>query len=436
MLRLLSTLFRAAFVGASLSFLPASVSADTPGDGFQLTSLPYPLVSRTATFSDGKVVAFDGTNVDLFDADGNLISNLGVLTSPGYPSFVLLDPTEDFVVLGESTFGVIYELGLSPGAPNPITTLVFNYDAVFEDDEHLIVSAATNGFGGGNQIYRVDVFSGASTLLASVSGASGPVALDPAGNLLYGTVSGLFPSPAGSSSVVRWPAAALTGSPVLSEADATLIEGGFDGAADLALDPVGGGLYLAENNFGSGVNRIRLVAGNPLVAPILVEGLLGRSLSNLEFFAGDGVARFAGFQPESGGTLLYNTTDFSAAHERLALLPLRPALAVSGPGVAGSGPFAVDVVDAPPGGFAYVFYSPASSLLSSELVLNLRIPLFLGLAPSATARAPGVLLVGANGTGHATGTSPGGLAGNWALQAVVFDASGRIAGSSSAILFQ
>ena len=33
-----------------------------------------------------------------------------------------------------------------PGTPTPLLTLAFNYDAVFEDTEHVIVSAASLGF--------------------------------------------------------------------------------------------------------------------------------------------------------------------------------------------------------------------------------------------------------------------------------------------------
>ncbi len=431
-----STVSRTVLLGSLFAFLPAIVRADTPQLGFELTALPYPLQSKTATLSDGRVVAFDGTRIDLFDADGTLTANLGVVTLPGYPSFLLLDPTEEFVVFGESSFGAIFELTLSPGAPNPVANLAFNYDAVFEDGNHLIVSAATGGFGAGNRIYRLELSSGTTTLLASVAGASGPVALDLAGNLLYGTVSALFPSPPGSSSVLRWPAALLTGASVLSEDDATLIETGFDGAADLAVDPVSGGIYLVENNYGNGVNRIRLVAGNPTITPVLVEGTVFRTISNLEFLPGDGVAIFAGYQPPRGGTLYYSSTDFVSVAARMSVTTLRPIAYASGPGVTGAGPFDIGVTSAPPGGFGFIFYGPSSSVLPNELVLQLRIPLFLGLAPMTAARAPGTLLVAGNGQGHLSYVSPGGLQGNWAFQAVLFDASGRLAGSSAAALFQ
>jgi hypothetical protein len=428
---------RALALGAlSLSLFGAPAGADIPAVGFGLTPLPYPLASKTATLADGRIVAFDGEHVDLFDANGVLTTNLGVLPNPGFPSFLVLNPSQDMVLFGESSFGGIYTINLSPGAPQLVTSLTFNYDAVFEDDEHVIVSAATAGFGNGNRIYRVDLLSGAATLLASVAGASGPVTLDLGGDLIYGTVSDVFPSPPGSSSVLRWPAAALTGAPVLTESDATILESGFDGAADLVLDPLGGGLYLAENNYGSGVNRIRLVAGNPLIPPILLEGIVGRTISNLEFLPGDGRALFAGFQPPSGGTMLYSTTDFFTTYERHALEARRPALFLSGPGVTGTGPFQVDVTDAPRNGFAYLFYAPTTSVLANELVLPLRLPLFLGLAPAAAARVPGTMPIGPSGSGHLGFTSPGGLAGNWALQAVLFDSAGRVTASSGVTYFQ
>lgn len=421
--------FSSLFLAVLLS-VPAG--ADSPQEGFALADLPYPLQSATATMSSGNIVAFDGLDIELYDASGNLLLHLGSLPARVFPSFILIDPAENRAIFGESSVGQIYELGLSPGAPNPVALLPLNYDAVFEDDDHLIVSAATNGFGNGNKIYRVELSTGATTLLAQVSGASGPVALDRARNLLYGTVSSIFPSPPGSSKVIRWSAALLTGAVVLSEDDAVVIEAGFDGAADLVVDPVDGGIYLAENNFGNGVNRIRLVAGNPFVGAFLVEGTGFRTISNLEFLPGDGVAIFAGFQPPRGGTLLYNTTDFVSVFERKSLSALRPTGIVSGPGTSGPGPFDVGVIDAPSNGFGFIFYGPLSQYNPNETAIQLKRPVFVGLNLSTLARAPGTILLDSSGKGHLTFTNPGGLQGQWAMQILLFDAGGALVGSSTA----
>ncbi len=412
--------------------LSAPLHADSPQEGFALADLPYPLQGATATLASGNIVAFDGQEIELYDALGNLLLHLASLSSRVFPSFILIDAAENRVIFGESSVGQIYELALSPGAPNPVALLPLNYDAVFEDDDHVIVSAATSGFGNGNKIYRVELSTGATTLLADVAGASGPVALDRVGNLLYGTASSIFPAPPASSQVIRWDAALLTGAVVLSEDDAVVIEAGFDGAADLVVDPVDGGIYLAENNFGNGVNRIRLVAGNPFVQPFLVEGTGFRTISNLEFLPGDGSAIFAGFQPPRGGTLLYNTTDFVSVFERKSLSALRPTGYVSGPGTSGPGPFDVGVVDGPSDGFGFIFYGPLAQYNPNETVFQLKRPVFVGLNLSTLGRAPGTIRLGGSGEGHLTFTNPGGLQGQWAMQVLLFDADGDLVGSSTA----
>ncbi len=421
---------RAAACAAIVSFLTPLALADDPLPGFTLQDLPYPGRSATATLSDGRVVAFDGLKIDLYDPAGNLISSLGQLPAFAFPSFVLVDPSEGTIVVGESSNGFIYELGFTPGTPDPVAQLAFNYDAAFEDDDHLIVSAAATAFGT-NDLVRVEVSSETTTLLAQVAGASGPVVIDGQGDLIYATVSAQFPAPPGSSAVLRWDAALLTGAVVLSEAHATVIEQGLDGAADLALDPFGD-LYLAENNFGTGVNRIRRVAGNPRFGPVLIEGTPFRTMSNLEFEAGTGVAAFAGFQPPTGGTLRYNTTDFVSVFERKELVCLRPGASLSGPGTGGPGPFSLSVVGGPPGGIGIPLYGPSSQYSPNETALLLRVPLFLGLNLATVRRAPGVLLLDGTGAGQAPYVNPGGLVGLFAIQVVVFDAQGRLAGSSSA----
>ena len=247
---------------------------------------------------DGKVVRleYDGERKDPYDRtlayvyleDGTLQRELTFFQQFLFPSFVRIDPTESYALVGESSNGHIMQVSLSAtSAPEPLAILPLNYDAVFESSSHALVSAATCGFGCGNEIWRVDLFSGATSLVAEVPGASGPLVLDPDGNLYYGTSPSEFPPPPRPSRVIRWTAAELQQPSVLTLQDADVVGVGFLGAARMAIDPLNGDLFLMENNYASGENSIREVFAGPDSVP-LVTGRPFFALGNLEFVPGDG----------------------------------------------------------------------------------------------------------------------------------------------------
>ncbi len=419
---------------APLPVAPAQIEAPP---GFELRELPYPgatFTSATATLSTGEIVVFDGLLVSLFSADGTLIRQSSPLSSFVYPSFVVPDPSESFAVLGESSTGTLLRVSLRSVAlvPQTILVLPLNYDAVFEDDEHLLVSAATCGFSCANRIWRVDLESSTATLLARVAGASGPVALDGPGNLYYGTATSAFPPPPDSSFVLRWDAALLSSSGMLDESDATLVGGGFAGAAGLAIDPARGAIFLSENNYATGENRIRRVRGSADSSPVVHEGPPFFSVGNLAFQAGPGEAAFLPFQPASGGALRFTRTDFSTSVRRFELVPRRPGLTLGGPGLSGAGPFELRVSGGPPGGFARVFYCPRSLFHANESVIHLAgIPLFIGLDLPTTGSLPALLHLDAQGDASRVYTNPGGLEGLFAVQVLLLGPDLVVAGTSS-----
>ena len=412
-------------------FLAAPLAADTPTDGYALADLAYPGGVVTRTLSDGDVVTFDGLTVDRYNADGVFVGNLATLPASVFSSFLIVHETAERIVFGESSTGTIYRMDLAGSSPVPVTSLTFNYDAVFETADTVLVSAAALGFGFGNQVYRVDLVTGATTELVAVAGASGPVALDASGDLVLATVTDAWPPPAGSSQVLRFDAGLLTGAPVLTELDGTVLEPSLDGAASLALDASTGTLFLAENNFASGINRLRVVGGD-----VLVEGLTGFTLSNVEFLPGDGIGAFAAYQPETSGTLLYNTTDFATVSARRAVTPLRPALATNGLGTSGPGPFDVTLDACPPNGFGILFYDLAANApVSGEYALNLSFPLVLGLDAGTVMRIPGTLPVDSLGASTVGYVNPGGFVGTLQLQAILFDVTGALVASSNVSAF-
>ncbi|MEW6073016.1 MAG: hypothetical protein AB1726_10560 [Planctomycetota bacterium] len=420
--------------GTAFALLAAPAGADDPAAGFSLVDLPYPLGALTATLATGDIVAFDGATVERFDAQGAHLATLATFQPPVWESFLRVDPAETFALLGESTTGGLFRVDLALGGAVPVATLANNYDADFEAPLRVLVSAATCGWGCGNEIWRVDLASGATTLVALAGGASGPVAVAADGSLAYGTVSDLFPPPPGASTILRWTAAQLTGQPVATEADAEVLGAGYEAASSLAIDPADGRLYLAENDFGSGANRVRQVSGDAPSAPVLVAGAPFAWMTNLELLPGDGVALFRPYQPVEGGRLLYNTTDFAATWARRELAPARPAAFLTGPGTQGAGQVDLDVVGGPPLGIAFAAYGPSALYDPDELPIWLAaqgLNVFLGLDPSTLTLYPVLIPLDGEGHGATSFLHDGTLLGTLALQALVLHGDLRVAAISA-----
>lgn len=413
---------------ALLTFLSPTAVADTQQDGFAIDELPYPGLLATTTLDNGDIIAFDGTNLSRHDEDGTLIATIVTLPDFVYPSFLLADPAEEFVLLGESSNGDLINIDLTFPSPLTIGNVPFNYAAVFLDAHHVLVSAASQGFGNGTQIYRVETGSGHLEQIAQVAGASGPVAVDAGGNVFYGLASDQFPSPPGSSSILMWTAAQANSGDVLTEADAVVVEAGLSGAAALAYDPFRDRMYLAENDFGTGVNRIRIVNGG--ANAVLLDGTPGNTISTFEFRGGDGLAELRPYQPEAA-SLLYNTTDFFSVFARRSLHARRPVATCTGPGTFGAGVFDIGFHDAPPGGYAVVYYNLRSTMPGTELVLPFRFPFFFGLSLTQLGRVTGSIAADASGVGSASFVNPGGLEGLFGIQLVFFDAANKLAGTSN-----
>lgn len=420
-----------ATVAASVPFALPALALDTPADGYELSALAYPASGSVATLSNGDFVLFDGSTIDRYDASGAFQQNLVTLGGFVFSSFLILDPSETFVVAGESSNQEIFKVDLATGVKTPLTTLTFNYDAQFESANTIVVSASAGGFGAPNEIHRVNTDTGASTLLATVAGPSGPVCVDAAGNVFYGTVDSSFPPPVGSTDVLRWSAAALTGTPVLDESDAVVSGSGFNGAGDLVCDPSTGDVFLAENDFATGSNVIFRVGATRATSEQLVDGSTFFTIGNLEFVGATGGAIFGPYQPDFGGTLRYTTTDFGGTNDRNRVRPDRPEVTLAGPGAIGSGPFSVNLSGAPAGGVA-VFVFGAQSLYSP-----VELPYFFGGQPvlSGFDVATSIVgpIVGTSGSGTASLSyfNNGTLGGSAVIQAICADPLLGLVGSST-----
>ncbi len=433
--------------GDIVSADPTKAGRDAPAPGFGLTELAFPgrppclptayfcTPSVTRTLANGDVLTWNGEHLSRYTADGTLITHYTTLSpaATDLHSFLIVDPTESFAVIGELATNSIYRVDFGTGTRTVLTNLFLNYDAVFETPDTILVCAA---IAGNNEIFRVEVNTGMTLLVATSSGPSGPLALDDEGNLFYGVIVGGFPAPPFGSSVVLYSWDTLDGILLPDEHGAAFIGAGFDAISGLAYDETSGEVYSSENDFASGRNLIRRVQGNASESPVLVEGPLlvpQRTKSNLEFIEEGGPALFRPYQPTGGGRLRYQTVDFDTKFQRMELAPLRPTIAFEGPGTTGIGPFTLALENGPPSGFAWLFVCPSSAYDPVEIALPLSTaihPLFVGLrSPVSSA---GILTLDSSGDALANLSNPSGATGAVAAQALLFDADLAVVGVSAA----
>lgn len=433
-----------AFAALCLSSSSAFASG-TPDVGFQSTLLPYPTQSSVRSLSNGDVITFDGTSVDRFDASGSWLLNLATFPAPVFGGAFAIDPTETFCVLGESSNGDVFRIDLTVGGKTLLANLTFNFDADFAPDGTLVVSAATGGFGFDNDLVRLDTSTGATTFLAHVPGASGPVEFDNFGNLYYATSSASFPTPAGSTDILIFLAADLASADCnvaggcLGDSDAVLFASGYDGATDLTLDSQTGRLYLAENNFGTGASRIWAVAGGPAGGTLpFVEESLFNWTTGLEVFGGSTAATLQAFQPAAGAHLNYTTTDYFATFERVSVTSKRASLGISGAGLSGAGSVNLAVADGQPGGGLLFFYGATGLVSQNEVSYSFGAvaPLFTSLDLVTIGVFGGILPLDGAGSTTFSFQNPGGFEGLLSIQGLLFDANyGLMLGTTNSVNF-
>jgi hypothetical protein len=304
-----STPFLAAALLSSICSLAGA--QELIASGFDVVSSAPPAVAFASSdaLADGSRVYFDGMSVDLYDPTGTFVMNLGSTPSFVFTGFVVVDPSETFAVISESTNGIVYKAMLDGTGMAPLTTIQFSYDAVFENANQLLVSASH--FGVDNDILRLDATTGALTSVAVVPGWSGPLDLAPNGDLIYGESSG------GGGRILRFEAAELSGPLPLDVLDADVLTDGLDGAASLAVDPVFGNIFVTSNVWAVSGLLLEIDSSGAIVDTI-ASGV--DWLTSLEFASVAGPGHFHRYQP-TGLELRYsNGTDV------VTLAPQQPIL--------------------------------------------------------------------------------------------------------------
>ncbi|MGC6486901.1 MAG: hypothetical protein ACON4Z_04595 [Planctomycetota bacterium] len=402
-----------------------------------MTALP-PGANNVLETAQGTLY-FDGFQLQLDAGSGSV----PLLTFPSFTFGSFSAPigaTE--VLFGESSNGGIWSIPLSGAPAQLVANVAFNYDAVLLDDDRALVSAKTGGFSApDNDVVFVDLLTGQTQLLAQFAGASGPLAIDAAGDVYYATAPATFPAPSGTVEIWRLPravvdAAVLSGQ-VLGAADATLVVQGLDAAGDLAFDDQGDLLFVDWYQ-----GRIGQVTGadgpNPTLAPTVID-YAGSSVSatTLQFdaAASAGGAVFDAFQPQAS-SLRIHETDYVSVSQVRAISAARPALAASAPSPVPAGTFSLSVAAGPAGGIGVLLLETAASAGPVTLAVpGLRQPLFLDAALVA---APALLPLAFDATGAASVAlvNPGFPQGLDVTAQAAFVSAAGVLGSSTALVLQ
>jgi len=358
----------------------SSAQGSEPGWGDLEIDNISPFSSRS-TLSDGRVVAFDGQVVSLTSADGLTTTQLHDFGVSNFAGIVTPSVDETFVVVGETSNGDLFRVDLAGGGATFVATVPFNFDAVWEDANTLLLSAGAPSFND-NNIVRLDVTTGVQTQLAALTGASGPIGIDGFGNV-YTVILKDFTVPDDKADVVLFPASALTGSPVLTDFDASPLGLGYEGASSMHVTS-NGRVYITENQFGL-FGRVWAVNGPPVSSELLYEGD-AEWVTFDRFDAGNGPGVFSAYQPDSGsGRFLCERTDFSMFDERFELTPKRPAMSATTTTVGTGVGFTLDVVDGRPNSPVILAYGATPAPGTPEIgVIPSAVPLLSSfeLAPS------------------------------------------------------
>ncbi|HHI68057.1 MAG TPA: hypothetical protein ENJ97_01890, partial [Planctomycetes bacterium] len=269
---------------------------------------------------DGSYFYFDGT--DLYRVKGSARTKVYSTASKVYGSFIVKVPGKAALLFGESSKGTITEIGIG-ALPyfRKVTTLKYNYDCTFGPKGEILVSAPAGGSFGTNAVYLVDPKTGATDPLIRVKGASGPVAVTPAGDLLLGIVSASYPPPPGSSKILRFPLArwrSAIGPGLLSEKDGILVADKLDSVSHLALDRTGR-VYFTDSK-----NKI-VWALAPAPTPVYKEAK--ETPTYLALARGEGPARLRPYQPAGGDALLCAVSSWGTKNDLVRIESARPTLA-------------------------------------------------------------------------------------------------------------
>lgn len=343
-------------IAAQLPSLSALLTAQQPPPGYSaglrtLTSN----AGNVLQLSAGRRVSFDGQSLTLESGLGSRV--LVSFPSPVFGSFtVALD--SGHLLFGESSTNGLWLVPLNGPLPlQPLATLSLNYDAAPYSPTLAVVSAKTGGWSAAdNDLWIVDTQTGTTQLLAQIPGASGAVAVSTSGDIYYATASPLYPTPPGTTEVLRFRRAvvdlALQQNQVLGIAHADLMWSGLDSASDLEFDD-DGDLFFVDwwNNRVGELNDVASTAA--WVTTLIDYGVAPYGPATLQFLRGNNPAVFEPMQPVAG-TLVVHETSFGTLSQLRTVQAQQPSTTIAAADPVPSGAFTIGVSNGPAQGVGLV----------------------------------------------------------------------------------
>lgn len=337
------------------------LAAQQPTEGFAASLTALPATASLVLTTTAGTVLFDGTAVTLL-APSQPPQILLQLPAFLFGSF-LLQSGPGHVLFGYA--GMANDVWLLPlaGPPptQPLAVLPFNYDATMLDANRALVSARTGGFSAtDNELWVLDLTTGSTQRLASIAGASGPVAIAANGDVYYATGFAGFPVPPGTTRVLRFPRprvdAALAAGRVLGIAHAEVVMTGLDAAGDMAFDDDGDLLFV--DWFNSRVGEVSDATGpQPTLVPTVVDYSQATvSPTTVQFVGSSPGGVFEAFQPPNG-VLQIHETDYVSISRARQVEARPPDLSVPHPQPLASGPFGFVVTDGPHNGVGLLAFA-------------------------------------------------------------------------------
>lgn len=337
------------------------LAAQQPVEGLTASaqSLP-PAVSQALVTSSG-LITFDGMNVQL-TPPGQSPRTLLTMSGLAFGSF-LVQTSSNRVLFGHTGVGpagsndAVWSLPLQGPAPAlPLAMVPFNYDATMLAPNTVLLSARLGGFAAAsNELLVLDLTTGSTQVVASVPGASGPVAVATNGDIFYATGYAGFPPLPGTAEVLRFPRqqfnAAIASATVLGLADAQLVMSGLDAVSDFAFDDDGDLLFVDWWN--GRVSEVSDAAGQPWLAVVIDYGAANVTATALQFVPGTAHGDFEPFQPPNG-SLLVHETNYATISQLRSVATAAATLSVAPGTTLGAGPFTLAVAGGPSLGIGVV----------------------------------------------------------------------------------
>ena len=370
----------AVLLAAALGSAPAQDVARAGFASARLLSLSGPVRLGGFDFLPGGGLLLFRDNF-LMRWNGKSMTRVRAFPAGSFGAFVR--NTGKGIFVGESSSGGVFLLDPVTGRLSRAAAVRFPFDLA-ESPRGGVYLSANPGWGSGNsgtRIYLLDPGRGSLDEIVRLSGPSGPIAFDGAGNLYYAVQSSTYPTPPGAVRILRWAASRVAGAVgpgFLTEKDARVVWKGLDGAFGMTLDRWGR-IYLTDPRKGLLLRLDPSTGGREILLAGPAYPKTGYSF--LRMVEGKGPATFDPYQPARGGRILLCASDYLSFAAVAELRPARPRLSCAPAPVVPPGWTRFSLAGGPSASPGLLLLSPRGSPAEIPLFPGRRAPLFLGVLP-------------------------------------------------------